>query len=240
MPPRSNALALLGALAVAPAAVRAQTAPVVVRVASSADDPVSPVLYAIRTGMFAKAGLDVQISRMNGGAAISAAVAGGALEIGKSSLLGLAIGHVRGVPFTMIAPSGIWTGENEGGLIVAASSPLHTAKDFAGKTISAASTVDINTIATQAWIDQNGGDPRNVKFVELPPLAAPAALEAGRIDAATLFNPAYTQAVGSGKARLVALIFNAVAKRFWQAAWFTTTDCVAGCAAAWSSASHAS
>jgi NitT/TauT family transport system substrate-binding protein len=127
----------------------------------------------------------------------------------------------------MIAPAGMWASKPEGGLIVRTDSPLHGAKDFPGKTVSAAAVIDINTLAMQAWLDQNGVDPKSVKFVELPTLEAPVALETGRVDASTLFNPAYAKALADGKSRLVAPIFDAVAKRFLLGTWFTTTDYVA-------------
>jgi NitT/TauT family transport system substrate-binding protein len=212
---------------IAPVPIAAQPAMTVIRLGSSADDQTSPILYAIRTGMFARAGLDVQITKMNSGAAVAAAVASGALDMGKSSILGLILGHARGVPFTIIAPAGLWASKPEGGLIVRSDSPIHVAKDFAGKTVSAAAVIDINTLAMQAWLDQNGGDPKAVKFVELPTLQAPVALDQGRIDAATLFNPAYAKALADGKSRLIAPIFDAIAKRFLLGAWFTTTDYVA-------------
>jgi NitT/TauT family transport system substrate-binding protein len=86
--------------------------------------------------------------------------------------------------------------------------------------------IDINTLAMQAWLEQNGADPKSVKFVELPTLQAPVALEQGRIDGATLFNPAYAKALADGKSRLIAPIFDAIGKRFLLGAWFTTSDYV--------------
>jgi NitT/TauT family transport system substrate-binding protein len=221
----SVVLALL--LSIAPSTLAAQSSALtVIRLGSSADDQISPVLYAMRTGMFERAGLKIEMTKMNSGAAVAAAVASGALDFGKSSILGLVIGHSKGVPFTIVAPAGLWASKPEGGLIVRSDSTIHTAKDFAGKTVSAAAVVDINTLAMQAWLDQNGADPKAVKFVELPTLEAPVALAAGRVDGATLFNPAYAKAMADGKSRLVAPIFNAIAKRFLLGTWFTTTDYV--------------
>jgi len=214
-------------MSVSPARIAAQPALTVIRLGSSPDDQAAPILYAIRTGMFARAGLDVQVTKMNSGAAVAAAVASGALDIGKSSILGLIVGHTKGVPFTIVAPSGLWASKPEGGLIVRADSPIHGAKDFAGKTVSAAAVFDINSLAMQAWLDQNGGDSKAVKFVELPSLQAPVALEQGRVDAATLVNPGFARAMADGKARLIAPIWDAIGKRFLIGAWFTTTDYVA-------------
>jgi NitT/TauT family transport system substrate-binding protein len=221
---RSIAVAL--ALALVPAFAAGQPAPVTMRIGATPVDDMPPLLYAMRTGMFAKAGIKVELTQMASGATIAAAVAGGALDAGKSSMIALIVGHVRAVPFTMIAPSSMWVGSDTGGLLVGSSSNIRTAKDFSGKIVSAASLQDINVIAMLTWLDQNGGDSKAVKFVEMPTLAAPAALEAGRIDGATLFNPAFTEALAGGHARNIGPIFNAVAKRFLLGAWFTTTGYV--------------
>ena len=63
-----------------------------------------------------------------------------------------------------------------------------------------------------------------MKFVELPSAAVPEALEAGRIDAAAVFNPVYEQTLVSGKARVAAHVFDALGKHFLAAVWFTTAS----------------
>ena len=224
----SAAAALVAAVLTAsplPSAAQSTPAPATLRIAAGLTDPTTPLLYAQSAGLFAKAGLTVQIQRPQSGAVTAAAIAGGALEIGKSSPFELFNAHLRGVPFVWIAPSGIYRSESpDGGLIVVKNSPLRAARDFNGKTIAVTALNDLNMIGTRAWVDQNGGDSTSLRFIELPPSAVPDALEAGRIDAAALFNPVYEQALGSGKARLAARVFDAIAKRFCAAAWFTTAS----------------
>jgi NitT/TauT family transport system substrate-binding protein len=206
-----------------PSVSQSSPAPAVLRIAAGLTDPTTPLLYAQSAGLFAKAGLTVQIQRPQSGAATAAALVGGALEIGKSSLIELFNAHLRGVPFVWIAPSGIYRSDApDGGLIVARNSPLRTGRDFNGKIVAVTALNDLNMIGTRAWVDSNGGDSSTLRFVELPPSAVPDALENGRIDAATIFTPVYEQAIGSGKARLAARVFDAIAKRYLAATWFTT------------------
>ena len=47
------------------------------RVGTNAADDVTPLLWAKATGMFAKAGLNVDIQKMTSGSAVTAAVIGG-------------------------------------------------------------------------------------------------------------------------------------------------------------------
>ena len=50
---------------------------------TNAADDVTPLLWAKATGMFAKAGLDVDIEKLTSGSAVTSAVIGGTLDIGR-------------------------------------------------------------------------------------------------------------------------------------------------------------
>jgi NitT/TauT family transport system substrate-binding protein len=218
------------ACAFAPLRASAQSAPAAatISIGCALDDQTTPLLYAQKAGLFAKAGLDVHIERMTSGATIAAAVVGGTLQIGKASMLNLVTAHARGIPLTLVAPAAVYTSERpDGGLIAAPKTVIRSGADLAGKTIGVASLDDLNSIATQAWIDKNGGDAKTVKFVELSPAITEAALVQGRVDGSTLWNPILTQAISSGHARFAAPVFDAIAKRYQVAAWFADLDWVA-------------
>ncbi|HXF33233.1 MAG TPA: ABC transporter substrate-binding protein, partial [Candidatus Acidoferrales bacterium] len=90
-----RATACVAALALCTPAVSAQPALTLIRVGGVQTDDITPLIYAIRTGMFRKEGLDVQSVASNSGAATAAAVVSGSYEIGKSSLLSLMNAHLR-------------------------------------------------------------------------------------------------------------------------------------------------
>jgi len=232
--------AFVGALtcaALAPVAARAQTVPagpppppgaLVLNVGCALDDQTTPLLYAQAAGLFAKNGLDVRIARLTSGAAIAAAIAGGTLQLGKSSILNLIVAHARGIPFALIAPSSIYRSEKpDGGLIVAPASNVKGPKDLAGTIVGVASLSDLNAIATAAWIDRGGGDSAQTKFVEMSPAATAAALDQARIEGATLWNPLLAQAISGGHARFAAPVFDAIGKRYQVAAWFADATWIA-------------
>lgn len=230
-PSRRSVLATLaGGIAFgwrAPVALaQATPEPATVRIGAASDEQSKPVLYAQQAGLFAREGLNVTIVPLNGGgAAIAAAVTGGSLDMGKTNMLQLISAHARGVPFTIVAPAVMTGAADRGiGLIVAADSPVRSAREFNDKTVGVTSLVTIELIATRAWIDKNGGDSRSVHFVEVAPAQSVAAIEQGRIIAATILEPTLTQAVGSGKVRILAYPYGAIAPRFDGAAWFTTVD----------------
>ena len=84
--------------------------------------------------------------------------------------------------------------------------------------------MDLNQIAAMDWIDQNGGDSRTVKFIELSSPATIAAIEDGRVDAGQAGTPILTMALDAGRTRVLAQIFDAFGRRFENVGWFTTAD----------------
>jgi NitT/TauT family transport system substrate-binding protein len=101
-------------------------------------------------------------------------------------------------------------------------SPLQTGKDFNGKTLSTAGLGTLTEYATRAWIDQNGGDQSTVKFVEMGYSLMPAALGSGRVDGSLVNEPYFSLAKKTD--RLLGYPYDAVAKEFLIAGWFTTSQ----------------
>ncbi len=220
---RSTFLAIASAAVFFPRRASAQSAPILC--SSSPDDDVSPFLYAQQAGLFKREGLDVTFQASNSGAAVAAAVAGGSVNIGKSSVMALISARSRGIAFTLIAPSGLYSSENPVvTMLVKKDAPIKTPRDLNGKTISVPSIGDLYTIAGNAFIDAGGGDSKSVHYLELPSSAAPQAVIEGRVDAVTLTTPILMMALDSGKLRALGHPFDAIANRFMQAAWFVTED----------------
>jgi NitT/TauT family transport system substrate-binding protein len=210
---------------------QAQTAPplIPIHILASPVDDVMPVLYAQKTGMFRAAGLDVTIERAQSGAAAAAAVAGGSVDIGKGNLLSVVTARAHNIPLVIVAPAAIYDPKTpDAALVVAAGSPIKSAKDLAGKTVGVTSLGDLSAVATQAWINAGGGNWQDTKFIEVPYPALEPALEQNRVQAVVLLKPFITDAVAAGKVTVLGLVYNAVAPRFLESVWFSTADYVAG------------
>jgi NitT/TauT family transport system substrate-binding protein len=221
---RSTLLAAGIAGTLVPAIVRAQTLPKV-RVAASPDEDILGSLWGVQSGIFRKYGLDVEVTRANSGSAVAAAVAGGSIDIGKSSPISLLTAHAKGIPFVLEAPASIYSSDAPyAALLVAKDSPIKTGRDLNGKTLAVSALGDLYTVVNSAWIDQNGGDSKTVKFLELPSAAVPDAIVAGRVDAATMSNPILVDALASGKTRVLAYSFDAIGHRFIAALYFCMAD----------------
>jgi len=193
-------------------------------IASTANDDVTSALYAIQQDMFRKAGLDVTLSTLTSGSAISAAVAGGAVDIGRSSMLPLITARSRGIGFMLIAPSGLYLASAPVAALVApVTSAVHTAKDLEGKIVSCPALGDLDSLAVHNWIDANGGDSKLVQYVEMPGSAVVTELAAGRVAAGTLQNPFLAQAVKGGTVRVLGYHLSSIGTRLMQSAWFATS-----------------
>lgn len=202
----------------------AQPAPINLTVAMSVVNyDAAPLYYAQQSGMFARAGLHVEIQRISSGAATSAAVASGTIDIGKATTLAVLTGFARNVPFTIVAPAAQYNASSpDGWLVVGAGSAIRTPKDLTGKVLGTATLLDIDHVATMAWVDGHGGDSQSLHYVEVPLSAVATALVQHRIDAAFLTEPLLSDAVAAGQVREAMPVLSSIAPHFLYSVWFTS------------------
>lgn len=222
---RRRALELTGASLLTfavPAIARAQ-AVLPVHVGASLDDGLTPVLYALKAGIFKRIGLDVTLTSASSGAALAAAVAGGSVDIAKSALMSLISAHTHGVDFKLMAGAVTYTtGVQTVQLCTLKAGGIASPADLNGKTVVVDSLQSLNQMATQAMIDQRGGNSSTVRFIELPSASMLGALETGRADAASIANPMLQVVLETGKLRSFGDPYDAIGKRFLIAGWFCT------------------
>ena len=152
-------------------------------------------------------------------------MAGGAYQIGKSSITPLILAHAKGLQFVIVAPAGVYTSAAPiDGMFVRTDSTFKTGADLNGKTFGVYGIGDIYTISARAWMEKNGGDPNSLKFVELPISAMVEAIASGRVDAGAMNEPAVEVALSTPRLRLLSHPFAAVAPRFLYTAWFASTE----------------
>jgi NitT/TauT family transport system substrate-binding protein len=203
-----------GAAAAVPVAVHAQDLPVL-RVAMPLQEGAKTVYYAIKAGLFRRAGIAVEPVAISNGAAGLAALTGGSVDVVFTSMFALFQGFARGLPFQIVAPGQLYlSSAPTQALFVKRDSPIQRGADVNGKTVGIFTIKDINWAGTCNWIDVNGGDSRTVKFIELPPNTVTAALAEGRIDVGTLAAPFVEQAAANPDLRILAHYFDAVGKQF--------------------------
>jgi NitT/TauT family transport system substrate-binding protein len=216
---RARVLAGGAALALAPTIVRAQTLEKL-RMSAVPTDDMTPIYWAVKSGMYRKVGIDLEIVPVSSGSASTAAVVGGAYEMGKASPVASLLAHLRGLPVTIIANgSRFLTSDKWNGMVIGVDSSIKTAAECNGKTGAAAGLNDINQLAMMSFIDKNGGDSKTVKWLEVPGSAVAAAIAEKRIDFAVLNEPQLSAALGTGKVKILTTAFASVSGRWLTSAY---------------------
>ena len=182
-------------------------------------------IYGIKSGMFGRAGLDVEIVGTNSGSAATAAVVAGTYEMAKTSLLSVFSAHLRDIPIVIVAPRGA----------LHAAQPRRAAADPVDAAIQdrrrpqrqddrRALAERPQHLVSKAWVDKNGGDSSTLKFVEIPNSAQPQALAQHRIDAAIIESPALDASLAAGTSKTLADPMGAIAPTYMIAAFIARAD----------------
>lgn len=222
---RRRFAALCASAAAAPRAARAQAAVTIHAAITPIYYDAMPILYGQKTGAFERAGIDLQLGRLATGAAITAAVTGGSLDLGKSTVPAVISAFARGIPLAIVAPGAIYDVRTPNdGLVVAKDSPIHGPVDLAGKVIAVNSLGDPTKLALSQWLERAGQSADGLKLVEIPMAAQMAALDAHRVDAIVLTSPIMDDVLATGRFRIVTPALAAIAPRFLFSAYFARRE----------------
>ncbi|MDR6976162.1 NitT/TauT family transport system substrate-binding protein [Streptomyces sp. 3330] len=186
---------------------------------------VAPVYLGVKQGFYEKHGLKLSITTAQGGAAIVPGVVSGQFQFGFSNMTSLMVAQSNNVPVQAvsngIASTGV-QGADFGAITVKKGSPLESAKDLEGKKVAINTLKNINETAVRESVRKAGGDPDQVKFVELAFDQMPAALDGGRIDAAMVVEPALATVKSQGGVEIASPLVD-VAPDLTVAMYFTST-----------------
>ncbi|MCL8009667.1 ABC transporter substrate-binding protein [Streptomyces sp. AS02] len=186
---------------------------------------VAPLYLGEKQGFFSSRGLDLEMVAAQGGAAIIPGVVSGQYQFGFSNTTSLMIARTKGVPVKSVVNGAASNGKVGGdvtGVAVRKDSPVKSAKDLAGRTVAVNTLRNIGDTVVRESVRRDGGDPSEVEFVEIPFDQMPAALDAGRVDAAWMGEPAMTVAEAQG-ARVIASPFAETDPKLTVATYFTST-----------------
>jgi NitT/TauT family transport system substrate-binding protein len=220
---RSTALLLAGLILFSPLPAAAQTAPLETLHVGVIPAEISGCLfYGIDKGYFKAQGLNIDVQLFTNGGAIAAGIASGALDVGITDLISIISAHARGLPLVYIAP-GLLHGEKAPtyAIIVAKDSPVKTPADFNGKTIAVNGLKNISQLGMMTWVDNNGGDSKTIKFIEMPFPSMPPAIAAGAVTGGLPPEPALSAAEASGD-RVILMDRKAVAPIYMLSGFITT------------------
>lgn len=189
---------------------------------------VAPLHLGKEKGFFKEQGIELEVVNTTGGAAAVPGVVSGEFDFAFGNVVSLIAARSKGLPLTAIASGNSSTGKpgaDFGGVVVPPDSPITNAAGLAGKTIAINNLNNISDTTVRASIRKAGGDPSNVKWVELPFPDMAAAVMGKRVEAAMIVEPFFTIAQNQG-ARVVASNFADATPNMTVAAYFTTEKTV--------------
>lgn len=192
------------------------------RIAAPPTDGSGEYLYAQAEGFFKKAGLDVQMTTLANGEAVTDGVIGGSLDIGCGQAISLITAFAKGIPLTVVAAAGLnatklGTG-TAGAFFVPNDSTARTGKDFNGKTVGVQGLRGYAQYGTMNWLDKTGGDSSTVHFLEMSSAVMGPALAQHRLDGAFIPEPNVNQV--AAYAKKIATPMDLVAPAFYSGSHF--------------------
>lgn len=196
-----------------------------VRVGCGIGDNFGEPLFAADGGFFQKYGIDADLLTLGSGGALTAALAGNAIDVTISNIASIAQAHFRGVPISVIAGSSIYSADAPPttAVLVLKDAPYRTAKDLIGKTMAMTTLHDTEQAAVMTWFDRNGVNPMLVNYVEARLPDQLPALKARRVDATLTSEPWTTAALQDG-ARILCKPYDVLARRLQTTAWVARND----------------
>lgn len=186
------------------------------------------IWLGVQEGIFEDHGLDVELELAQGGAAVVPAVVSGEYQFGFSNVASLLVANSQGLPLKIVAPGNFSTGDPEsdiGAVLAMPDSGIESPADLAGKSVAVNTLNNIGDVTVSEVVEQAGGDPEQISFVEMGFPDMPAALSGGQVDAAWILEPFRTIAMDQG-AEVVTHNFADVDPEMMIAAYFTTADYV--------------
>jgi NitT/TauT family transport system substrate-binding protein len=220
---RSRALSLLAAAPAvgAPQIVRAQARPL--RLGAAINDSYAESYFGNDAGIFARNGLDVEVSAFPNAQAIIQAVSGGAIDLGMADMIQIANASAHGLDYAFFAGGSLYRTEAPSTLFcVSRNSPIRTAKDLEGQTVAVTALASISSICVTEWLRRNGADITKVKLFEMPFSPMAPALARGTVAAAFIAEPFYHNA--KDDLRVLASTYDTIAKQFYIGAWFAPRE----------------
>ncbi|WP_104134036.1 MULTISPECIES: ABC transporter substrate-binding protein [unclassified Cryobacterium] len=212
-----------GADTTAPAKSDALT-PVTVGVIPIVDT--APIWLGKEKGFFSAEGLDLTVQVTTGGAAAVPGVVSGDYEFAFGNLVSVMVARDQGLDLRYVANGNSTAGSPDfGAVIVPGDSPIMSAADLAGKTVSVNNLQNIGDTTIRQIVEDDGGDSSGIQFVEVGFPDAEAAVENSQVDAAWILAPFLDSAVANG-ARVISYNFSAFDTNLDIAGYFANGDTI--------------
>jgi len=176
---------------------------------------------AVAQGYYEEENITVEPTAFKGGALIAAAIAGGSVDMGWSNVASIILAYDQGFDYQYVAPGADQITDTHAvhRVMVMPNSGITRASDLAGKTFGVNTINNIQGWCVKKWVEDDGGDPDTIDFLELPMPQLHTNLISGAVDAITPPEPFDTIAEMEG-AVVLGDAFEAVGSHVLIASWF--------------------
>lgn len=163
----------------------------------------APIFVAVDKGFFSEENLNVSLFKFFAGVkSIEAAVAG-SIDMGFSAVYSVLVAYDGGINLKIATDGGHLDIDHDDSMIaVLKNSSIQSIADLKGKTIAVHSLVSPIQLALEATFQKYGFGLEDVNFEVISYPNIPEALLAGRVDAATLWQPSLSIALATGKVQV--------------------------------------
>jgi NitT/TauT family transport system substrate-binding protein len=185
---------------------------------------VAPLYLGMEQGFFEEENLTIEPQLAEGGAAIVPAVVSGDYQIGFSNTTSLIIARSKDLPVKILtqgAVGGTSADDAWNALMVPKGSDIAEPNDLEGKTVAVNTLNNVGPLTINTAMANAGADYTKIKYVEVPFPDMNAALEAGRVDAAWMVEPAYSGA-RAAKGKAIFHPYEETAENLTVATYFAT------------------
>ena len=146
-------------------------------------------------GLFKKAGLHVKIETVRSAQAVIPAMLHGTVDVDSGGYVTFILASAKGVAKMRILAPGFALGPHVNEIVVMPNSSIKSPAQLKGKTISVNQVGGLSSDLLFTALAPYGITPAQVHLAEMPFPDMPAALAAGKIDAAYVTEPVVTEAV---------------------------------------------
>lgn len=176
-----------------------------VRVAALPITETAALWGGIEAGIFAEHGLAVEVLPAQGGAQAIPALINGDIDFAIGQPFGPFRADLQDLGVVMIGnyASSYADGDDINAVVASAQSGITRPAELAGRRVAVNSLGAAGDVTIMAAVEQDGGDPTTIQFVEVAFPDVPAQLEADNIDAAWVPEPFVTQLRGRGDVLVV-------------------------------------
>jgi len=175
-----------------------------VRVAALPIAETGALWAAIDEGIFEKHGINIEIVPAQGGAQAIPALLSGDIQFAIGQPFGPFRADAQDLGVVIIGDyaDSLATGKDVNAVVALNSSGIDGAADLAGKNVSVNSLGAAGDVTIMKAVEDAGGDPKSVKFVEVAFPEVAAQLDAGNIDAGWAPDP-FMSMVAGGEGHIV-------------------------------------